>query len=110
MQVKRHHIGCGERLLWQVGEKEFVDHPLASVTDVALFRGRWVAGHHDPAADALRPHHDIGTVVELAHQIAFRTAELLIGRQVQTAASPRADLTRCNLCRASQTGSLLGQP
>jgi hypothetical protein len=85
MQVEGHHIGGGERVLRQLGEKEFIDHAIASVTDAALFRGLRVGGHHDAAAAALRSHSDLGAVVELAHQAAFPAAELLIGRQVQTA-------------------------
>ena len=80
-----HHIGGGERLLRQMGEKEFVDHALAGVTDAALFRGRRMGGHHDTAVHALWPHSYIGTVVEPPHQTTFRAAELLVGRQVQTA-------------------------
>src|SRR2546421_1748521 len=83
MQVEGHHIGGSERVLRQMGEKEFVDHALAGVTDAALFRGRWMGGYHDTATHALWPDSDIGTVVELAHQTTFRTAELLVGRQVQ---------------------------
>src|SRR6266567_3106449 len=85
MQVEGHHIGGSERVLRQMAEKEFVDHALAGVTDAALFRGRWMGGHHDTAAHALWPHSDIGTVVELAHQTTFRATELLVGRQVQAA-------------------------
>src|SRR5438552_13113809 len=68
MQVKRHHVGGGECVLREIGEKEFVDHPLAGVTDAALFLGCWVGGHYDTAAGARLPHRDIGAVVELAHQ------------------------------------------
>ena len=50
----------------EIGEKEFVDHPLAGVTDAALFLGGFVGGHHDTAAGARLPHRDIGAVVELA--------------------------------------------
>ena len=80
MQVECHHIGGGERVLRKMSEKEFVDDAIASVTDAALFRGRWMGGYHDAAAHALWPHRDIGAVVELAHQATFRAAELLIGR------------------------------
>gem|GEM_PF-2326942 len=79
-----HHIGGGERALREMGEKEFVDNVLAGATDAALFRGLRVGGHHDAAAHALWPHRDIGAVVELAHHATLRTAELLVGRQVQT--------------------------
>src|SRR6266487_183591 len=37
------------------------------------------------ATQPLWPHSYIGAVVELAHQATFRTAELLVGRQVQAA-------------------------
>src|SRR5437588_6438224 len=67
MQVKGHHIGGSERVLRQMGKKEFVDHALAAVTDAALFRGRWMGGYHDTAMHPLWPDSDIGTVVELAH-------------------------------------------
>jgi hypothetical protein len=63
--VECHHIGGGERVLREMSEKEFVDDAIASVTDAALFRGRRMGGHHDTAAHALRPHSDIGAVVEL---------------------------------------------
>src|SRR6266699_3154886 len=85
MEVECHDIGGGERVLRKLGEKEFIDNALAGVTDAALFLGSRVGGHHDAAAHALRPHRDIGAVVELPHQAAFRAAELLVGRQVQTA-------------------------
>jgi hypothetical protein len=52
MQVEGHHIGGGEGLLRQLGEKELVDHALLGVTDAALFRGRRVGGYHNPAAHA----------------------------------------------------------
>jgi hypothetical protein len=69
----------------EIGEKEFVDHPLAGVTDAALYLGCWVGGHYDTAAVAHLPHRDIGAVVELPHQATFWAAELLISWQVQTA-------------------------
>jgi len=84
MQVECHDIGGGEPILREMGEKEFVDHAFAGATDAALFRGLRVGGHHDAAAHALWPHRDIGAVVELAHHATLRTAELLVGRQVQT--------------------------
>ncbi len=37
MQVERYNIRGGERVLREMGEKEFVDHTLAGVTDAALF-------------------------------------------------------------------------
>src|SRR2546429_9806845 len=85
MQVECHHIGGGERVLRQMSEKEFVDDAIASVTDAALFRGRWMGGHHDTATHPLWPHSDIGAVVELPHQATFRTAELPFCRQVHAA-------------------------
>ncbi len=85
MQVKRHHVGGGEGVLREIGEKEFVDHPLAGVTDAALFLGCWVGGHDDTAAGARLAHRDIGAVVELPHQATFWAAELLVSWQVQTA-------------------------
>jgi hypothetical protein len=85
MQVECHHIGGGERVLREVSEKEFVDHALAGVTDAALFRGLRMGSHHDAAAHALWSHRDIRAVVELPYQATFRAAELLIGRQMQTA-------------------------
>src|SRR5205085_9422555 len=39
----------------------------------------------DATAQAIWPHRDMGTVVELPQQVTFRAAELLIGRQMQTA-------------------------
>jgi hypothetical protein len=55
------------------------------VTDAALCLGSRVGGHHDAAAHTLWPHRDIGAVIELSYQPTFRAAELLVGRQVQTA-------------------------
>ena len=54
MQVEGHHIGGGKRVLRETGEKEFVDHALAGVTDAALclVLGSRVGGHHDAAAHA----------------------------------------------------------
>jgi hypothetical protein len=85
MQVKGHHIGGGERVLREMREKEFVDHALVGVADAALFRGSRMGRDHDAAAYPLWSHQDIGAVVELPHQATFRAAELLIGRQMQTA-------------------------
>src|SRR2546421_7673274 len=59
MQVKCHHVTGGEGVLRELGEKEFIDHALAGVTDAALFLGSRVGGHHDATAQALRPHRDI---------------------------------------------------
>jgi hypothetical protein len=39
--------------------------------------------YHNPAAQSARAHRHIRTIIEGAHQITFRTRELLIGRQVQ---------------------------
>src|SRR5271167_8789 len=64
MQVECHDIGGGEPILREMGEKEFVDHALAGVTDAALFLGSQVGSHHDAAAAARLPHRDIGAVVE----------------------------------------------
>jgi hypothetical protein len=52
MQVEGQHIGGGEPLLREMGEKEFVDHALAGVTDAALFLGCQVGSHDDAAAAA----------------------------------------------------------
>ena len=68
MQIERHHIGGGEGVLREVGQKEFVNHTLAGVTDPALFLGGGMGRHHNTATAALRPHRDIRAVVELAHQ------------------------------------------
>ena len=68
-----------------MGEKELVDNGRAGVTDAALCLGSRVGGHHDAAAHILWPRRYIGAVAELPHQVTFRTAELLVGRQVQTA-------------------------
>jgi predicted exporter len=40
MQVECHDIGGGEPILREMGEKEFVDHALAGVTDAAFFLRR----------------------------------------------------------------------
>jgi hypothetical protein len=42
MQVECHHIGGGERLLREMGEKEFVDNALVGVTDAALCLASWM--------------------------------------------------------------------
>jgi hypothetical protein len=52
MQGEGQHIGGRERVLRQMGKKEFVDHALAGVTNAALFLGRRLGGHHDTAAHA----------------------------------------------------------
>ncbi len=100
MQVKRRHVGGGECVLREIGEKEFVDHPLADVTDAALFLGCWVGSHHDTAAGARLPHRDIGAVVELplpSHFLGGGTAGQLASAD---GFGPTPDPTRCNLCRA----------
>ena len=46
--------------------------------------------HHDPAMLSMRSHRHIRAVVEGAHQLTFRAAEVLIGRQVQAALDLRS--------------------
>jgi hypothetical protein len=87
-------------------EKEFIDDALAGVTNPALFLGSGMGRHHDTAAVALRPHRDIRTVVELAHQATLRTAELVVGRQVQAALDRLLIQHGVITASASRTGSL----
>ena len=52
MQVEGHDIRGGEPILWEMGEKEFVDRTLAGATDAAFFLGSRMGRHHDAAAAA----------------------------------------------------------
>jgi hypothetical protein len=83
MQGERHHIGCCESGLWEVGQAEFVDHASALDTGTRFLLGSRMRRHHAPAALPRWPYLHVRAVVEGAHAVAFRAAELLIGRQVE---------------------------
>jgi hypothetical protein len=83
MQIQCDHIRSGKCVLRELGEKQFVDHALASVTDAALFLGSQVGSHDDAARHTRLSHRDIRAVVEGAHQGAFRATEMGIGGQVE---------------------------
>jgi hypothetical protein len=79
MQRQCYHIGSGKCVLRELGEKQFVDHALAGVTDAALFLGSQVGSHDDAATHTGLSHRDIWAVVELAHQTTFQATEVGIG-------------------------------
>lgn len=85
MQVECHHIGGGECVLREMGEKEFVDQARAGEAHTALLSVRRMGRHHHAAPLPIRSHRNVWAVVECAYQLTFRAAELLIGRQVQAA-------------------------
>ncbi len=90
MQVEGDDIGSGESALGQIGEEEFVDEARAGEAHPAFLRGSRMGRHHHPATLSRWPHRHIRAVVECAHQVTFRAAELLIGRQVQAALDLRS--------------------
>ena len=63
MQIQCDHIGGSEAILWQMGEKEFVDHALVGVTDAALFPESRVGRHHDATVATRLPYRNIRAVV-----------------------------------------------
>ena len=83
MQIQLDDIGGGERALGQVREEELVNDAGARHTDLALLLASWMDRHHHPARHALRSHRHVGAVVEATCDLAFRTALVPIGGQVQ---------------------------
>jgi hypothetical protein len=87
MQVERHHIRGGKDALGQIGQEEFIDDSVTDEPDLAflflLCRG-WVSGHNDTNERPVWLQALVWTVVKCAADPAFRAAEVLIGRQVQT--------------------------
>src|SRR5260221_5563322 len=82
MQVERDHIGRRESRLRHIGQEEFVDHSCTFDADTRLLLGGRMGRHHDPAALLCWPYSYVRAVVEGAHEVTFRAAELLIGRQM----------------------------
>ena len=89
MQIEFDDIGSGECLLWQVAEKEFVDHaPTGEANRTLLLAGRMGRYHH-ATQQALRPHRHVWAVVEAAHGLAFWALLDLIRGEVQTCLDQR---------------------
>jgi hypothetical protein len=84
MQVQFDDIAGGECLLWQVGEKEFVDYTRTRDANGTFLFARRMCRHHHTAAHAPGPDRYLRAIVEATHHSAFRALLELIGRQVQT--------------------------
>jgi len=80
MQIQFDHISSREGLLWQVAEKEFVDHTRPRDANGTLLLGSLMSGHDHTAGDAFSPYRHFGTIVEVASHLAFWTLLQLIGR------------------------------
>ena len=84
VQVKGNHVRGSESVLGKVGQEEFIDDSIPDEADLALlFRvGRgWVSRHDDANERSIRREALAWTVVECTAHPAFRTAQVLIGRQ-----------------------------
>jgi hypothetical protein len=73
MQVQLNHIARGEGMLWQIGEKQFVDDPCACHPNRALFLPCRVRGDDYATGHAIGSHRDLWTIVEAAHHLTFGT-------------------------------------
>jgi hypothetical protein len=83
MQIEGHHIGRCESALGQLREEQLVDDAVPFDTDPALRLPNWMGCHHHPTAHARRSDGYLGAVVKRAHEVTFRTAELLVWGQMQ---------------------------
>jgi hypothetical protein len=83
MQLQRHHISSGERLLRQGGQEQLVDAAVPFDANSALCRPGGMGRSHHPTARARRCKGHLGAVVERAAEVTFRATELLIWGEVQ---------------------------
>lgn len=83
MQVQFDDIAGRKRLLWQIGEEEFVDNSRPRDTHRTLLFTRRMGGHHHPAERSFGPHRYLGAIVKTALHQAFGPLLELIGREVQ---------------------------
>ena len=103
MQVQFDHIGSGERLLRQVGKKEFVNDVRTRDANRTLLVACWMGRHHHAAWYALGSHRYLRTIVEATHHLTFRTLLELVGGQVQTRLDERV-IERCVLFASCHEG------
>ena len=80
MQVQFDNISSREGLLWQVAEKEFVDHARPCDANGTLLLASRMSGNDYTAGDALGSHRHLGAIVEVASHLTFWTLLHLIGR------------------------------
>jgi hypothetical protein len=107
MQVEGNHIGGGEGALGQMGQEEFVDDSVAGEPNLTLFlpgRGG-VGGHNDADGRSALVQALVWAVVEGAADPTFRTAQLLISRQVPAAPGWQRGRAGYSLCRVSHMKS-----
>jgi hypothetical protein len=84
MQIQLDHIAGGKRLLWQIGEEEFVDDPCARDPNRTFLFARRMRCDDHTAQHAFRPHRDRLAIIEAAHHLTFRALLELIWGQMQT--------------------------
>src|SRR6266487_1375177 len=89
MQIQLHDIRSREALLGQASEKELIDDASSRDANPALLFTSGMGCHHHPAMDAFWPHWYLRTVVEAAHERAFRAMQKLVGGQAQTGLNQR---------------------
>ena len=85
MQVQFNHIAGGKRLLWQVGEKEFVHHTCPRDANGAFLFARRMGGEDPAAGCPFGSHRNLRAIVEAAHHLAFGTLLELIGGRCKRA-------------------------
>jgi hypothetical protein len=83
MQIQLNNGGSGERVLWEMGEEEFVDDSRPRDAHRALLFPSRMRGYHHTAGYAIGSHRDLGAIVEAAPHLTFGTLLKLIGGQVQ---------------------------
>jgi len=112
MQIERHDIGGGEATLRQIGQEEFVDHPVADEPDLPflflLGRSR-VGGDNDAHEWSALVQPLVWAVVERTTDSPFRAAQMLISRQVQTSLDIGATRVGGSLSRGSHTQNRPGR-
>src|SRR6266516_50397 len=84
MQIQLDDIGGGEDLRRQSREEEFIDDAFPRDANWTLFVAGGMGGHYHATEHARRSHRHLWTVVEAAHQLAFRTLLKLIWGEAQT--------------------------
>jgi hypothetical protein len=83
MQIQGHDITCGERVLRQIGQEQFIDDARAGHADPTLRFCGWMCGDHDSAGFLRRAESQVRTVVEGTADPAFWMLEVLIWRKFQ---------------------------
>ncbi len=83
MQIHFSDVSSGECPLRQVREEEFVDNTRTGHANRTLLEAFWMGRYHHATRHALGANRHFWTVVEAAHDLAFRALLGLIGRQVQ---------------------------